>query len=117
MAYPRAHDVASQATNSIKVSEGRRPEHLVNNTWSVFKLHLRIYGITNRIESYKENIDWQSVIPVYSRLQGVVLRPRVFRETITVIPLWRHNSGPWNNGESITAHGNAIPRTMGFITI
>ena len=32
MAHPRAHDVASQATNSIndKVSEGRGPEHLLH---------------------------------------------------------------------------------------
>ena len=36
---------------------------------------------------------------------------------ITVISLWRHNSGPWDNGESIAAHSNATPRTMGSITI
>ena len=44
-------------------------------------------------------------------------RPRVFRETITVISLWRHNSGPCDKEESIAAHSNAIPRTMGCITI
>ena len=44
-------------------------------------------------------------------------RPRVSRETITAISLWRHNSGHWDNEESIAAHSNAIPRTMGCITI
>ena len=44
-------------------------------------------------------------------------RPRVFRETITVISLWRHNSGPCDNEESIAAHSNAIPRTMDCTTI
>ena len=44
-------------------------------------------------------------------------RPRVFHETITVISLWCHNSGPCDNEESIADHNNAIPRTMGCITI
>ena len=44
-------------------------------------------------------------------------RPRVSGETITVISLWRHKSGPWDNGESIAAHSNATPRAMSSITI
>ena len=38
MAHPRAHDVASQATNIDKVSEGRRPEHLLINPGTVINL-------------------------------------------------------------------------------
>ena len=38
MAYPRAHEVDSQATNSIRVSEGRR--HLLNNPGTVLNLQL-----------------------------------------------------------------------------
>ena len=63
-----------------KVSEGRRPEHLLNNPGTVLDLQLRlsIYMrlfqkcTTNRIESYKESIDWKSVIAVHSCCQGVV---------------------------------------------
>ena len=64
-----------------KVSEGRRPGHLLNDPWIVLNLQLlslNIYGVnaqkcvTNRIESYKESIEWQFVIAVHSRCQGVV---------------------------------------------
>ena len=44
-------------------------------------------------------------------------RPRVFRDTMTAISLWPHHSDLRDNAESIVAHSNAIPRTMGCITI
>ena len=42
LAYPRAHDIASRATNPIRVSEGRMPEHLLNNPGTVPNLQLRL---------------------------------------------------------------------------
>ena len=85
MAHPRAHDMTSpvKANNSIngKGSEGRRPEHLLHKHRDCTQptiASLNIYEVisqkcvTNRIESYKESIDWQSVIAVHSRCQGVV---------------------------------------------
>ena len=41
MAYPYAHDVASQATNWIRCPKSEGPSILLNNTGAVLKLQLR----------------------------------------------------------------------------
>ena len=38
--------------------------------------------------------------------------PRVFHGTITVLSLWRQNSGPRHKAMPIAAHSNALSRTM-----
>ena len=125
-----------------KVSEGRRPEHLLNNPglyltynchpqyiWGYFaekwnKSHWilqRIYRLTvcnSRAFALSRRCRVSRRAFALSRRCWVSRsRPRVFHETITVISLWRHYSGPWDNAESIAAHSNAIPKTMGRITI
>ena len=101
MANPRAHDVASQATDSIRCPCNRC---LCNKSHWILQ---RIYRLTfcNR-----------RAFTLSRRCRVSRSRPRVSGETITVISLWRHNSGPWDNGEYIAAHSNATPRTMGSIT-
>ena len=134
LAYPRAHDVASRArsraTNSItriRVSEGWRPEHLLNNPGTVLYLQLRpsiyIWGYFSEMCNKSHWIQ-QRIYRCNRRAFALSRRywvsrslPRVSRETITVISLWHHNSCPWDNEEPIAAHSNAIPRTMGCITI
>ena len=112
-----------------KVSEGRRPGHLLNNPglyltynchpqyiWGYFaEKWNKSHWILQRI--YRLTVYNRRAFALSRRCRVSRSRPRVFRETITVISLWRHNSGPWDNAESIAAHSNAIPRTMGCITI
>ena len=112
-----------------KVSEGWRPEHLLNNPGLYFTYNCHpqyIWGyfaekwnkshwILQRI--YRLTVCNHRAFALSRCCRVSRSRPRVFRETITVISLWRHNNGPWDNAESIAAHSNAIPRTMGCITI
>ena len=112
-----------------KVSEGRRPEHLLNNpglyiTYNCAPQYIWGYfaEIWNKSHWFLQRIYRLTVCNhhafVLSRSCRVSRsRPHVFHETIMVISLWHHNNGLWNNAESIAAHNNAIPRTMGCITI
>ena len=103
-AYPRAHDVASQAINSDDMCEGRWPEHLLitQGLYSTcnsipqyilgyfVEMYNRLYRILHRI--YRLTV-CNCLAFALSRRRVSRTRPRVFRETITVISLWRHNSG------------------------
>ena len=107
-----------------KVSEGQRPEHLLNNPglyltyncapqyiWGYFaEMWNKSHWILQRI--YRLTVCNRRAFALLRHCRVSRSRPRVFRETITVISLWRHNSGPWDNAVSIAAHSNAIPRTM-----
>ena len=80
MVYPSAREVASQATNSIRCPRADGPSiYWITQDCTLPTIAtLNTYGVisqksgTNRIEYYKESIDWQSVIAVHSRCQGVV---------------------------------------------
>ena len=112
-----------------KVSEGRRSDNLLNNPglyltyncapqyiWGYFaEMWNKSHWILQRI--YRLTVCNRRAFALLRRCRVSRSRPRVFCETITVISLWRHNNGPWDNAESIAAHSNAIPRTMGCITI
>ena len=129
MAYPRAHDVAGQATNTIRCPRAEVPSiywitqgvYLDYNCVPQFilgyfaEMGYKSHGILQRIYRLTHCNRRAFVLSIRCRLSHS--RPRVFRETITVITLWRHNSNPWDNGESTAAHSNAIPRTMGCITV
>ena len=80
MANPHAHDVASQATDSMRCPRAEGPSiyWITQGLYLPTIASLNIYEVisqkcpTNRIESYKKSIDWKSVIAVHSRCQGVV---------------------------------------------
>ena len=123
MAYPRTREVASQATKSIRCPRTAQAfMHLLINpglyltyNWGYFaEMWNKSHWILQRI--YRLTVCNRRAFALSRRCRVSRSRPRVFRETITVISLWRHNSGPWDNAESIAAHSNAIPRTMGCIT-
>ena len=129
MAYPRAHDVASQATHSIRCPRAEGPSIywitlglywnyncVLQDIWSYFsEMRNKSHWIQQRI--YRLTVCNRGAFALPRRCWGSRSRPRVFRERITVISLWRHNSDPCDNEESIAAHSNAIPRAMGCVTI
>ena len=129
MANPRAHDVASQATDSIRCPRAEGPSiywitqglYVTYNCvpqyiWGYFaEMCNTSHWILQRI--YRLKVCNRRAFALSRRCRVSRSRPRVSGETITVISLWRHNSGPWDNGESIAAHSNATSRTMGSITI
>ena len=123
MANPHTCDFVSQATNSIRCP---RAEGL-----SIYWLTQGLYLTYNMCPQYiwgyfTEMCNKSHWIPqriyrlkVCNRRALALSRrcPHVFRETITVISLWRHNGSPWDNGESIATNSKATCRTMGCITI
>ena len=129
MAYPRAHEVASQATNSVRCprAEGQSIYWITQGLYLNYncipqfirgyfaEMCNKTHWILQRI--YRLTLCNRRAVALSRRWRVSRSRPRVFRETITVISLWRHNSGPWDNVESIAAHSSAIPRTMGCSTI
>ena len=129
MANPRAHDVASQATDSIRCPRAEGPIiywitqglYLTYNCvpqyiWGYFaEMCNKSHWILQRI--YRLKVCNRRAFALSRRCRVSRSRPRVSGETITVILLWRHNSGPSDNGESIAAHSNATPITMGSVTI
>ena len=129
MANPRTHDVASQATDSIICPRAGGPSiywitqglYLTYNCvpqyiWGYLaEMCNKSHCIQQRM--YRLKVCNRRAFALSRRCRVSRSRPRVSGETITVISLWRHNNGPWDNGESIAAHSNATPRTMGSITI
>ena len=107
-----------------KVTEGRSPEDLMNTPKGVPTLQLRLIiymELSNghmqkiQLKSYKLPIDWQLVITMNSRSQGVDSYSTLgsaFHETITAIALWRHKSCRWDNAAATAAHRNAASRKM-----
>ena len=110
-----------------KVSEGQRPEHLLNTPRALPNMQLRpiiyiyiyIYMCvcvcvcyfaetcnTSLRNPKKWLIDWCSTIAA----PGLPLR--FARIPSTVLSLRRHSSGPWDSAASIAAHSNALSRTM-----
>ena len=90
-----------------KVSEGRWPEHLLNNPglyltyncapqyiWGYFaEMWNKSHWILQRI--YRLTVYNRRAFALSRHCEVSHSRPRVFRQTmITVISLWRHNSGP-----------------------
>ena len=128
-AYPRAHDVVSQATNSKKCTRAEGPIiywtaeglYLTYNCvpqyrWGYFtEMCNKLHWILQRI--YRLKVCNPRAFALSMRCRLSRSHPRVFHETITVLSLWRHNGCPWDNEESIATHSNAIPRPMGCITI
>ena len=108
MAYPTAHDVASQAINLIRCPRAEGPS-IYWITLELLKLQLRssIYrGYFSEMRSkshwiqqriYRLTVCNRRAFALSRRCWVSRSRPRVFRETITVISLWRHNSGPCDN--------------------
>ena len=119
MAYPCTHDVASQSTNSIRCPRG--PEHFLTNQGLYLTYNCAPQYILGYFTEMSHKSHWilqrilrltlcnRRAFALSMRCPGSRPRPRVFRETLTVILLWRHSSGPWDNGESIAAHSNGIP--------
>ena len=121
MANPRAHDVASQAIDSLRCPRAEGPSiywitqglYLTYNCvpqyiWGSFaemcnKSHLFLLRI------FRLKVCNRRAFPLSRRCRVSRSRSRVFRETLTVISLWRHKSGLNDNGESIVAHSNATP--------
>ena len=114
-----------------KVYEGRRPEHLscsLNSSRTILNLQLRpsIYmGLFPRnvwqiALNPTKNLPIESLLSPHIRVVKALLGVSQTSARIAWnnnISLWRHNGVPWDNGESIAAHSNAIPRTMDCITI
>ena len=129
MAYPRPAWRPSKATNSIKCPRAEGPSIywitqgllITNNCvpqyiWGfLVEMCKKSHWILRRI--YRLIVCNRRAFLLSRRCRVTRSRPRVFRETITVIWLWRHNNGPWDNAESIAAHSIAIPRTIGCITL
>ena len=129
LANQRAHDLASQATNSMRwpraegqsiywITQGLYLTYICfpQYIWGYFaEMCNKSHWILQRI--FRLTVCNRRAFALSRRCRVSRSGPRVFRETITVISLWRHNSGPWDNGESIAAHSNATPRTMGCVTI
>ena len=121
MANPRAHDVAGQATDSMRCPRAEGPSiywttqglYLTYNCvpqymWGYFaEMCNKSQWILQRI--YRLKVCNRRAFALSRRCRVSRSRPRVSGETIMVISLWRHNSGPWDNGESIAAHSNATP--------
>ena len=121
-----------QATNSIRCPRAEGPSiyhiywiaqglYLTYNCvpqyiWGYFReMCNKSHWILQRF--YRSKVCYRRTFALSRRCWVSRTRPRVLREAITVISLWRHNGVLWNNGESIAAHNNAIPRTMDCITI
>ena len=118
MANPCAHDVASQATDSIRCPRAEGP--------SIYWITQGLYFTYNCVPQYM----WGYFAEMYNKSHWILQRiyrlkvcnrrafalsmffrvsrssPRVSGETITVISLWRHNNGTWDNGESISWIGH-----------
>ena len=114
MANPRAHDVASQTTDSIRCPRAEGPSiywitqglYLTYNCfpqyiiWGYFtEMCNKSHWILQRI--YRSKVCNRRAFALSRCCWVSRSRPRESGETVTVISLWRHNSGPWDNGESI----------------
>ena len=117
MAHPCTHYVANQANKSKCLRAKGRSIY-----WITRVLYLTYNCVPQYIWGYfaemcnKSHWILQRIYQLTFALSRRCLvsrsRLRVFRETRTVLSLWRHSSGSWDNAASIAAHSNALSRTM-----
>ena len=117
-------EMATNHQQLDKVSEGRRPGLLLNATrtdptYNFVQLYMESYStkICNKpLWNPANNESIHSPWSPWNRLAGALQvshsGPRVFRDTITAISMWRPSSGSWFY---VAAHSSTVLRTMTFM--
>ena len=108
----RLRDTAGQTSRGLYLTYNAVPQYI----WGYFsEMCNKSHWIQQRM--YRLAVCNRCAFALSRRCRVSRSRPCVCRETVTNMPLWRHISRPFDNEESIAANSNAIPRTMGCITI